>query len=108
MLLRHTKLNSGPLRGALPLYVEFDRGTVRFIEADPNDAAFQDAQGLEAMLISALRKLGRGTKNDIVEHTGAKAPSVANMLTKLKTRRVVEEVGKDGRAVIYQIITEGE
>ena len=81
LMLRHTKLNSGPLRGALPLYVEFDRGTGRFIEADPNDESFREAQGLEGLLISALRELGQATKKDIVEHTGAKAPSVANMLT---------------------------
>lgn len=108
LMLRHTKLNSGPLRGALPLYVDFDKGTVRFIEADPNDESFQDAQGLEGMLISALREMGRATKKDIVEHTGAQAPSVGNMLTTLKKRHVVEEAGKEGKASIYRLSEDGE
>ena len=78
------------------------------METDPNDEAFQEAQGLEAMIISAIREMGQATKKDIVEHTGAKAPSVANALSKLKNRHVVKEAGKEGKAVIYQLADEGE
>ena len=103
LVLRHTKLNSGPLRGALPLYVDFDQGTVSFQEADPSDEAFQDAQGIEGMVLAALRELGQSTTKDIVEHTGSKAPSVSNTLSKLKARHTIREVGKQGRASVYQI-----
>ena len=77
------------------------------MEANPNDEAFQEVQGLEAMIISAIREMGRATKKDIVEHTGAKAPSVANALTKLKNRHVVKEAGTEGKAFIYQLADEG-
>ena len=103
LMLRHTKLNSGPLRGALPLYVDFDQGTVSFREADPSDEAFQDAQGVEGMVLSALRELGQSTKKEIVEHTGANAPSVSNTLSKLKARHTIMVVGNQNRAFVYQI-----
>ena len=108
LLLKHTKLNSGPLRAAIPLYVEFNQGTVRFVEANPNDEAFQEAQSLDAMIISAIREMGQATKKNIVEHTGAKATSVANVLTKLKNRHVVKEAGMEGKAFIYRLTDEGE
>jgi hypothetical protein len=33
---------------SIPFYVESNQGTVRFVEANPNDEAFQEAQSLEA------------------------------------------------------------
>jgi predicted transcriptional regulator len=78
------------------------------VEANPNDEAFQEAQSLDAMIISAIREMGQATKKNIVEHTGAKATSVANVLTKLKNRHVVKEAGMEGKAFIYRLTDEGE
>jgi DNA-binding IclR family transcriptional regulator len=66
------------------------------------DADFRQYVTLEAKILPALEK-GPATAEKLASELGEKPGSVKNALTKLKSRGLVQPVGKDVRADVYAL-----
>jgi hypothetical protein len=101
LILWHTKLNVGPLRGKMPLYLRFEADTVYLDKGGVDDPAFADDQGVVEQVLGVLETLGKGTAVQVAENLGRKEAYIRNVLTRLvKAKRVVHG-GKEGKAIVY-------
>ena len=107
LLLKHTKLNSGPLHGGFPMYLCFERGRVYVTKADPNDEPFREDQAAETRILDGLREMGQATGAELADYTGRKEGSIKNLLTKMCRSKEVRVVGKRDRANLYSL-SEGD
>ena len=103
LLLKHTKLNSGPLHGGFPFYLCFEAGSVYAVKADPSDPVFQEDRPVEELIVEALGAMEKGTKDTIAEKIDREPRTVGNRLTSMSKNGRVEIVGKDGKASIYRL-----
>jgi hypothetical protein len=101
LVLKHTKLNSGPLHGGFPLYLNFETDRVYAIKADPDDEPFREDHGPEQQVLDALGEAGEATASELAGYTGGKAHSLKNVLTKMVRSKSVEVLAKRGREYVY-------
>ena len=101
LVLKHTKLNSGPLHGGFPMYLNFEADRVFAIKADPDDESFREDHGPEALILDALTEAGEATAAELADYTGSKAQSLRNVLTRMVRSRRVVVLRTHGRKYVY-------
>ena len=101
LVLKHTKLNSGPLHGGFPLYLSFEADRVYAIKADPDDEPFREDHGPEQQVLDVLEEAGEATASELAGYTGGKAHSLKNVLTKMVRSKSVEVLAKRRREYVY-------
>lgn len=103
LILKHMKLNSGPLHGGLPFYMCFEGSKVFAVRADASDEPFLDDYGIEGSIVEAIRTSGLTTANELAAYIQRPVGVVRNALTKLTRTGKVGSPEKRGKANLYQL-----
>ena len=107
LVLRHTKSNFGPLLPDIYAWMEFAGGGVSVDLASSEEmaqAGAADELSIKDQILVVLRESGPSTAEQVAELAGLNNGTVGNMLRGLKRNGLVNEAGKDGKAIMYEAI----